>query len=54
MIDLFNFVNYKEVMKMKYRKKMRRGKDRRVFSKTAKRVNKRNVRARPMRGGIRL
>lgn len=36
------------------RKKMSSRKSKRVFSKTAKRVNARNLLARPMRGGIRL
>ena len=39
---------------MKYRKKMSKGRSRKMFSKTAKRVHKKNGRGRPMRGGIRL
>jgi len=40
--------------KMKFRKKMRKRKDKKVFSKTASKVNKKNYSATPMRGGIRL
>lgn len=43
----------KEVV-MRYRKKMRKKKDRKVFSRTAKKFHKKNVQGRPMRGGIRL
>ena len=39
---------------MAYRKKMRRSKSKKYFSKTASRTHKKNVRAKPMRGGIRL
>jgi hypothetical protein len=39
---------------MKYRKKLSRGKSRRMFTRSAKRVNKKNAMGRPMRGGIRL
>lgn len=40
---------------MAYRKKIRnKGKDRRRFSRTAGRTHKKNLRASPMRGGIRL
>lgn len=39
---------------MKFRKRMGRGKSRRLFSRTARKVHKKNVVARPMRGGIRL
>lgn len=36
------------------RKKMKPSVSKRVFSRTAKYVNKKNTRAAPMRGGIRL
>lgn len=36
------------------RKKMTRKQSRKYFSKTAKKTHKKNVLARPMRGGIRL
>lgn len=36
------------------RKRMKRRKDRRVFSKSASKVRRENVSSRPMRGGIRL
>lgn len=36
------------------RKKMPQKKDRRLFSKTAKRVHPKNMRPMPMRGGITL
>lgn len=39
---------------MKYRKKMSRRKSKRLFSRTASKVNKKNYKASPMRGGIRL
>lgn len=39
---------------MAYRKKLGRKKSRRLFSRTARRVHKKNAGARPMRGGIRL
>jgi len=39
---------------MKKRKKLSRGKSRRLFSKTAGRTHKKNVSPAPMRGGIRL
>lgn len=40
---------------MAYRKKIRnKGKDRRRFSRTADKSHKKNYRAAPMRGGIRL
>lgn len=39
---------------MKFRKKANRRKDKRSFSRNAMRVHKRNLRATPMRGGIRL
>lgn len=40
---------------MAYRKKIRnKGKDRRRFSRTAASTHKKNLRANPMRGGIRL
>ncbi len=39
---------------MAYRKKMRRGRSKRMFSKTASRTHRKNVSPRPMRGGIRL
>jgi hypothetical protein len=38
---------------MRKRKKMRRGSSRKLFTRTAKRVHRKNG-ARPMRGGIRL
>lgn len=39
---------------MKFRKKMTRRSSRKYFTKTAKRVHKKNGMGRPMRGGIRL
>lgn len=39
---------------MKYRKKMSKGRSRRLFTKTAKKVHSKNGMGRPMRGGIRL
>jgi hypothetical protein len=39
---------------MKYRKKMSKGRSRKVFSKTARRVHRKNGQGRSMRGGIRL
>lgn len=36
------------------RKKMTRSRSKKLFSKTAQKVNKKNIRAAPMRGGIRL
>ncbi len=39
---------------MAYRRKMNRRKSKRYFSKTASRSHKKNFRAGPMRGGIRL
>nr|AVQ10236.1 hypothetical protein [Gokushovirinae environmental samples] len=36
------------------RKKMSRGKSKKLFRRTAKRVHRKNLRARPMRGGIRM
>jgi len=39
---------------MKRRKKVSRKGSKRLFSKTASRTNKKNVIAKPMRGGIRL
>lgn len=39
---------------MKYRKKMTKKRSRKLFTKTAKRVHRKNAMARPMRGGIRL
>lgn len=39
---------------MKYRKKMNKGRSRKLFSKTASRVHRKNGQSRSMRGGIRL
>ncbi len=39
---------------MAYRSKMRKGKSKRLFRKTASRTHRKNVSPRPMRGGIRL
>jgi len=39
---------------MRNRKKIPMKKSKRLFSKTAKSVNKKNITPRPMRGGIRL
>lgn len=39
---------------MAYRKKMARGRSKKLFSRTAKRVHKKNIGTRVMRGGIRL
>ena len=39
---------------MAYRKKISKGRSRRMFRKTASRTHKRNVSTRPRRGGIRL
>ena len=39
---------------MVYRKKMSKGRSRKLFRKTASRTHKRNVSSRPRRGGIRL
>jgi hypothetical protein len=39
---------------MKRRRHMTRRRSKRLFTKTAKRTHRRNVHARPMRGGIRL
>lgn len=36
------------------RRRMSRGKSRRLFKKTAGRVHRRNVQKRPMRGGYRI
>lgn len=38
----------------KFRKKMSKGKSKRLFTKTAKGANKKNFVGAPMRGGIRL
>jgi len=37
-----------------FRHKVNKRRDRRIFSKTAKRTNKKNMRANPMRGGFRI
>ncbi len=37
-----------------YRRKMSKQKSRKVFKKSASRTHKKNLRDRPMRGGIRL
>lgn len=39
---------------MKHRKKMKKKKSRKLFTRTAQRVHRKNGRGRPMRGGIRL
>lgn len=39
---------------MAFRKKLSRSGSKRLFSKTARKTNKKNLRAAPMRGGIRL
>lgn len=39
---------------MKHRKKMNRGKSKRMFSKTADRTHRFNMQPGPMRGGIRM
>jgi hypothetical protein len=39
---------------MKYRKKLSRKGSKKLFTRTAKKVNKKNAMGRPMRGGIRL
>lgn len=39
---------------MAFRKKMRRGRSKKLFRKTASMSHKKNFRAAPMRGGIRL
>lgn len=39
---------------MAYRKKLGKRRSRKMFSKNANRIHKRNVAGRPMRGGIRL
>lgn len=39
---------------MKYRKKLGKSQSKRSFSKGASLIHKRNLRANPMRGGIRL
>jgi hypothetical protein len=39
---------------MAYRKKMKRGKDARIFNVTAKKTKNINLSQKPMRGGIRL
>lgn len=39
---------------MAFRKKLKRGKSKKMFTRTAKKVHKKNGRGRPMRGGIRL
>lgn len=39
---------------MAYRKKMNRRSDKKRFTRTAKGTHKKNLRANPMRGGIRL
>jgi len=38
----------------KYRKKVSKRRSSKLFTKGAMRINKKNVQARPMRGGIRL
>lgn len=37
-----------------YRKRLKKRSSRKLFSRTAKRTRKKNYRAKPMRGGIRL
>jgi len=37
-----------------FRKRMKRHKSKRLFSRTASRTHKKNLRGKPMRGGIRL
>lgn len=37
-----------------YRKRVNRRRDRKIFSRTARKVHGKNLRAMPMRGGIRL
>lgn len=39
---------------MKNRKRLSRGKSRKLFSRTARKVHRKNGQGRPMRGGIRL
>lgn len=39
---------------MKYRQKLKKRRSKRLFSKTARKINKKNLRDRPMRGGFRL
>lgn len=39
---------------MRRRKRLSRRKSKRMFRRGAKRIHKRNITARPMRGGIRL
>lgn len=39
---------------MRHRKKIPRKTSKRMFTKTARRTNKKNLRGGPMRGGIRL
>lgn len=39
---------------MAYRKKMGRRKSRKLFTRTARKVHKKNITGNPMRGGIRL
>lgn len=38
----------------KFRKRIPRKKSKRIFSRTARKVNKKNISPMPMRGGIRL
>jgi len=45
---------FQEIDIMAYRKKMKKRKSKKLFSKTASRTHKKNIRNRPMRGGIRL
>jgi len=40
--------------KRKHRKKIGKSKSRKLFSKTARRTHKKNLRATPMRGGFRI
>ena len=39
---------------MKYRRKLKKSYSKKKFTRTAKRVHRKNGRGRPMRGGIRL
>lgn len=39
---------------MRHRHKISKGRSKRMFTKHAKRTNRRNVHAHPMRGGIRM
>lgn len=52
--DLRDIQLIKERLAMRRGRRIKRGKSKRSFTKGAQRVHKKNIRDRPMRGGIRL